>query len=1171
MADSPPWEATPPWEAKPAPKPAAAPPWAPPPSHGATGGWDGGIVSSALGKLEQAGDYVKSSITGLPAARREAQTEQTQMLAREKAAAKARPFGGVRQAAADIGSDISGAFKRQVIPSAKALKSDFTAPLSAKHPVLDAAARPFEALWNLGGTVLGVPSSVITGIAGRDIQAKTGINRDVAGELLLGGTHPAGVGPAIVHEAPPIASRAYRAVRGAFDPSQRSDVARTTALFMRKSRGTNQLQADRAGYQLEKLDQRMKFSAQSHEDLKGFYDFMERRSAETGEGKKGAILQGAPALSADEAALAKRYGLTTPEIKAANQFRDIYQGYADKAEKIVKANTGSTPQFIKDYYAHMWQQPEAEVERRMDAWAARQGSGVNLRKRAIPTIADGMEMGLTPKFGPVQTTQLYAANMSRFLSTNENLAFLKQNGYAQWFRPGKQPADWVPLDGILTERKPKLTGGGRKPGPEDVELGGGPKLLTDQRREGTAIGEALREAPGQAQLGGRQVATTPPGIGQGPGAPQLEDAAAQAQRARVAGEPPAKTTRPPVGDQAVQKEKLFARPDVARLYNNEVSQGFRPGQGPLESVAYAAHKAAMADMLYKFSFSAYHAANVSIEAVANGVSNAVQNLSRGSPLTAIKRLAAAPITPIRDTLRGQVMREELRGQAEAATPFTAKINERFVKAGGKLHMDRDYRATGARTFYDSFKNGTFKADAKREAQRIFGKDVVMRDRAIAGADVFSNIMTSFSGVLFEDIIPQMKMGAFATNMGDWLKRFPNATEAEQEEYAARLLDSLDNRQGELIRDNMFWKKKTQQALQITMLAPTFKIGTWREILGGIHDIPESLKGIAKGKGVTPRTAYALVGLPVTVALTNEVAQYLKTGKPAESPRDLMAYRTGGHDPRLGGAPERGLIPGNIKDVYEAADALHPGSGGLPSYMYNSLNDLSGTLLDLSRNRDYADHPIYGPGARPGATADYLANRGVPISLSQYNQGNLRGSNLSPAERIIGVRSAPVSVSNPAGLARVRASVARKEAKASRRADLRRQQNYPATKPAAKAETPPWEQDATPPWDAPIKPGASNAGSVRPEFQPVVDLVRGLPGVRDIGALNDSYHPAGDVHGQGRAADVSLLGGARAAPAFIAALKAQLKARGITNIKITDEYAHPSARATAGHVHIEMVE
>lgn len=301
------------------------------------------------------------------------------------------------------------------------------------------------------------------------------------------------------------------------------------------------------------------------------------------------------------------------------------------------------------------------------------------------------------------------------------------------------------------------------------------------------------------------------------------------------------------------------------------------------------------------------------------------------------------------------------------------------------------------------------------------------------ADLTANVIQSTAAPLFEHYIPAVKRGAFASEMEDWLRANPGATQEMIDKEAVKVADSIDNRFGELNNDNLFWNKKLKQAGQIALLSPTWNLGTIREIGGGLKDA-----AVATGeKGLSRRTAY-VAGLAFNTALMSSIYQYLKTGKAPEDARDLMAPRTGGRD-ATSGQPERAMTPGYQKDVYAFGyDFPHH----ILDEAANKLNPALSTGIGLAENKDYRDLPIYRPhGATPlpgdnQRFLDYLTEQFLPISINQAKQGAKKGSNIGTVERLFSIRPAPGYITAPERTERLRQVYGDKDWKRKIRADER---------------------------------------------------------------------------------------------------------------------------------------
>lgn len=837
-----------------------------------------------------------------------------------------------------------------------------------------------------------------------------------------------------------------RGVQETFAPATVSDRAAEVSHFIRGSGARSQLDVERASHDLLKFDQKVQRG--TPEQTHALVSFIEGRSAPAPEGVKGMFVgrpgQKSFVLSPEDVAAMKKLGLTTDDIKVANKIRDTYKSYRDKAEYLIRRNSGAAPRFVKDYYAHMWAESPEVVEQRMSGFA-KQGSGRNFKARSIPTMADGIEAGLTPKYtNPVEATIVYSQNMSNFLTTHDVQGWMKTQGHAKWYRPGAQPAGWVPLDGILTERVPRGVSGREGSVAENPEAPldrlGGP----GQRALPPGGGEPGKLPPGDLRTIEEKALPAPepgtsvawpgkpvgrPGIGDA-GTPKLEDHTPGMRN--VTPEKPPEPGTPPEGarDRAPQKEVLYAPEDAARIYNRWISKGFQ-GEG-----YEALRKMSNGMTAIKLGMSAFHAMTMAQEAAVSSVARGIQAASRGDIKTLAKGVAKAPTSLVTSGLRGKRMGEELLGM-KGASPISEKVNRAFINSGGRIRMDKLYRTSDGRTFYDAIKSKTFGKELRAAAQRMYGADKTLAQKAQAHVDTAGNIVQSiFQGPLFEDIIPAVKRGAFAERMEDFIKANPAATDREIDQFAVKLQDSVDNRFGELVQDNLFWHKQMKQVSQILLTSATWGIGTVREIGGGSADIfGPSVKGVLKGKGVTDRTAY-VAALVAVVAAENAMITAMKTGKPPTSVKDLEAYRTGGKDLRLGGAPERGMIPGYQKDVFAAGDAMAPGSDGPLGMLRSKLSPGAQLLLDEATNENYAHQKVYGPGAAPGSQASELVDAFMPISVGSFAKGKQKGSNISDVERALAVRPAPVYLTNPEALARVRASKARRDKRSAVKSQAR---------------------------------------------------------------------------------------------------------------------------------------
>jgi hypothetical protein len=148
--------------------------------------------------------------------------------------------------------------------------------------------------------------------------------------------------------------------------------------------------------------------------------------------------------------------LRDPKLQAfADTHRRVMQDFEGAISSAMDLGDGESPHFLQDYYAQIWKQPGSVVESRI--LRSRQGSGRNLMARSIPTVREGIALGLTPvSTNPIETDLLYATNMGRYLATVNTQKELMQEGLAAFHPVNQQPEGWRPLNGIRAEKPGRL-------------------------------------------------------------------------------------------------------------------------------------------------------------------------------------------------------------------------------------------------------------------------------------------------------------------------------------------------------------------------------------------------------------------------------------------------------------------------------------------------------------------------------------------------------------------------------------------------------------------------------------------------------------------------------------------------------------------------------------------
>ena len=498
------------------------------------------------------------------------------------------------------------------------------------------------------------------------------------------------------------------------------------------------------------------------------------------------------------------------------------------------------------------------------------------------------------------------------------------------------------------------------------------------------------------------------------------------------------------GGTNIKGEQAYAPAEWARVYNNYISRGVHKNEewGRVYDTIQSVSNGITA---MELGLSGYHAFTMANEAIISDVAKGISQLVGGQPIRALGSVAKAPIAPVTKYNLGKKGEQIYLGRTPG-TPDLRRLVDLQTAAGGRAvgkGHSPDYRFSKMGSYWTAFKRGALKAEMAQSKANIQARPIV------GGAKEFFKVigrtMETVAQPIFEKMIPRMKNGAFYDIMGEWIKANPTATYDAQVAMARKIWDSIDNRFGEMVQDNIFWNKTMKQVAQIAMRSYSWNMGTFREIGGGAASLLKNPAGklSIKSKDYDPRAAY-VVALPIVVATTNAVYQFMKTGKMPESPEDLVAPRTGGTSPGFGGrgeVEERAMLPGYHRDVLgwwndakqEAANKFAKG----PHMAFQ--------MAQPGGMKDFAGNPVVDQSqdamSQLGQYFSWAADSIAPISVKQALQGNKTGSNLGFLSSMTGVRPAPMWLQDPEGTKRGMAAIERRDANKKRKADIRRERQY----------------------------------------------------------------------------------------------------------------------------------
>jgi hypothetical protein len=577
----------------------------------------------------------------------------------------------------------------------------------------------------------------------------------------------------------------------------------------------------------------------------------------------------------------------TPELQAAHHaMREILD---TKREEIRALGTGKLEHFIEDYFPHIWEQPEeaADAFRKAQSKAPLEGAKSFLKQRTIPTIKEGMELGLKPvSTNPVDMVLLKAREMDKYALGQKWLREMKDREFVKPFEhPDDAPPGWV----------------------------------------------------------------------------QIDDPIAKAGRSRY-----------------------YAPNEIANVANNYLSPGLR---------RFATYRAyvGMSNSLNQFQLglSAFHLGFTSLDTSISKLALALEHAKEGNVGKAAKEVAKVPVAPITNALQGN------RVLAEWMKPGTqgeemGKIADAIRMAGGRAKMDAFYQTSITKRMQEMFHQGTMGGTLGGLWRTPFAA------------------MEQLSKPLMEYLVPRQKLGVAADLMRKEMDKLgPNAKPEEMRDAFGKVWDSVDNRMGQLVYDNLFWKKTVKDLAMASVRSVGWDLGTVRELGGGMKDTVAFLKDTMDPKKkaeFTHRMAY-MVALPTMTGILGATYQYLKTGKGPEELRDYFFPKTGEVDPQ--GRDVRLAMPSYMKDVYHYAHAPLATIEGKVSPFPALVSEMLNNKDFFGRDIRNSDDPLV---KQMQDEAKFFIKSYEPIGIRQFTQSTAAKQTTGErAANFVGVTRAPAWV------------------------------------------------------------------------------------------------------------------------------------------------------------------
>lgn len=628
----------------------------------------------------------------------------------------------------------------------------------------------------------------------------------------------------------------------------------------------------------------------------------------------------------------------TPEFQAP---ADAIRATLDEHRQAIQdLGTGKLEHFIKDYFPHIWEDPEraatafeasASEQAKITAGSKRPMEGAKsfLKQRTIPTTAEGIALGLKPvSSNPVDLTLLKLREMQRYLMAHQSLNEMKEAGLVKFVNGGVRPDGYAKInDNIATVFGPR---------------------------------EGMVTLPAGANIAPEDVGV----IGR-----------------RVIGE-------------------YWAPEPVAKVVNNYLSPGLR-GNALYDAYRGVGNSLNQAQL----GLSAFHLGFTSMDASVSRAALGVEYMASGQKLKGLKTLASAPLAPVTNARLGARVRamyldphgESLVPIGNAFVPrrLTSDFDPQFdalanavKEAGGRVRQDSFYQNSAPERMIAAYKNAEY------------GK---------AAALTLPSAFEYAARPIMEHIVPMQKLGIFGDLAQKALAELPaEATLAERRAALASAWDSVDNRMGQLVYDNLFWNKAFKDLSMASVRSVGWNIGTIRELGGGMSDLASMGASVLKEGGtgavgsLTHRGAYALA-LPFTVGTFGAAYQYLRTGEGPSELKDYFYPKTGEVD--VDGNPERVQLPSYMKDF--AAYAGHPWET-----VKHKIAPMPSAIFEMLQNEDFYGDEIRNPNdpavRQLAQEAQFVGEQVEPFTFRNLSESGKRGDQSAGTKigNLFGITPAP---------------------------------------------------------------------------------------------------------------------------------------------------------------------
>jgi len=410
----------------------------------------------------------------------------------------------------------------------------------------------------------------------------------------------------------------------------------------------------------------------------------------------------------------------------------------------------------------------------------------------------------------------------------------------------------------------------------------------------------------------------------------------------------------------------------------------------------------------ELAFSGFHALNVTSDSTSSQAAIGLRRILMGDIKGGLRDIVMAPFAGVSSLVTGDTVLRAMRNHEaleDIKDPWMAETIRRIIDAGGRASMDPMYNNRAYKALQKTFRDIQYTTQTGKRGL----KAALLLPQAVGTA------LEVASKPIMEWQVPRLKIGVFVHEAGFVLQQARKYEWSQErvEQELGKAWDSVDNRMGQLVYDNLGWSRLLRNASMLIFRSVGWNLGSWREFGGGIVETLTLPLRLGKNESlITRKMAYTFAS-GVNYAIQGAVIGFLVSGRwpwdwddEETSLKDCFFPRTGYFN--ADGSPERLVFPNYAKEWY--AWGTRP-----VVTLGHKLNPLWGRAVDLARNEDFYGTEIRDkddPATKQALDVlKYTAESFVPFTVRNLHRFRAAGESVPRATvtALTGITAAPAYV------------------------------------------------------------------------------------------------------------------------------------------------------------------